>query len=66
MTIALFPKVISGTGIPILEAKASDSEEDDIGSFLEVTVHPSTVIDLDESVLTKLWVMLDVFSGGLG
>ena len=48
------PNVISGTGIPSLAANSSQSDEEHIGSFVDVTVHPATEIEREDRLVVSL------------
>jgi hypothetical protein len=49
----LLPNVISGTGMPNLAANTSQSEEEQIGSLVEVIVHPARLIDREACVVVS-------------
>jgi DNA helicase HerA-like ATPase len=53
METELFPKVISGTGMSSLAASLSQSEEEQMGSFVDVTVHPAIAIEREEGVVVS-------------
>src|SRR5271170_485884 len=55
METELSPKVISGTGISSLAASLSQSEEEQMGSFVDVTVHPAIAIEREEGVVVSSW-----------
>jgi hypothetical protein len=48
-------KSISGIGMPMEEANSSHSEEEQIGSLVEVTFHPAREMERDEWVVVKVW-----------
>ena len=55
METELLPKVISGTGISSLAASLSQSEEEQMGSLVDVTVHPAIAIEREEGVVVSSW-----------
>jgi len=55
MDTELLPNVISGTGISNSAASLSQSEEEQMGSLVDVTVQPAMAIDRDEDVVVSSW-----------
>jgi hypothetical protein len=54
MQTEFLPNVISGTGIPSLAANSSQSAEEDIGSLVDVTVHPESDIERVDPVVLSV------------
>ena len=53
MQTELPPNVISGIGMPILAAKSSHEDEDEMGSLVDVIVQSWMAMERDERVVVR-------------